>query len=366
LLEDLQQLTRALGCPAVSDKEEQEETLLSYLLDTLVCINTNNGSILLESQNVKNGSAVKGIPRNQVHVPESTSSSSLSYSNTNNTQQQQNNTQQQQDEDEQIIIQREEEIEDILERIRKGGLISADILIEEEEKKEPDELDRMAHNAYRNIISGSLSAGFQLGLRAGPFCEEPIHRVAVVLEAVEVATSTISSGTVVGAFQRGMRCALLSRPARLVESCFRMTLHSSLEGLSGLYSVLNSRYGRVLDDDVVEGTNLLKITAVVPQAESLGMGPQLLSQTRGEVTVPEWEKYHQFQLLPQDPFWIPTSLDEREDYGDYTYDANDSANGNNSINRALLYIRQIRARKGLLVDSTKTVVAAEKQRTIKR
>merc|ERR1712150_6415 len=99
---------------------------------------------------------------------------------------------------------------------------------------------------------------------------------------------------------------------------------------------------------------------------------------KGEVTVPEWEKYHKFTLIDEDPFWIPTSLDEREDYGDYTYDcfsitnvasSNGSSNqstsnsANVNTNRALLYIRQVRARKGLLVDSAKTVIAAEKQRT---
>lgn len=65
-----------------------------------------------------------------------------------------------------------------------------------------------------------------------------------------------------------------TRPARLVESHLRLTLHSSLAGLGPLYQVLSKRRGRVLEDSMVDGTDLLLITATLPHAESFGLAPE--------------------------------------------------------------------------------------------
>ena len=55
--------------------------------------------------------------------------------------------------------------------------------------------------------------------------------------------------------------------------------------------------------------------------------------------------------------------EEREDFGELQT-AGDSSTGMD--NTALRYIRKVRERKGLMIDSSRTVVAAEKQRTLKR
>ena len=70
-----------------------------------------------------------------------------------------------------------------------------------------------------------------------------------------------------------------------------------------------------------------------------------------------------FATLFKDPFWIPTSLEEREDYGEILLSGDNSTG---VLNNALKYIRMLRDRKGLLSDSHKIVVAAEKQRTLAR
>ena len=75
------------------------------------------------------------------------------------------------------------------------------------------------------------------------------------------------------------------------------------------------------------------------------------------MTFLKWER------LDEDPFWIPTSLEEREDFGEIGMSGDMSTGIDNT---AIKYIRKVRERKGLLVDSIKTVVAAEKQRTMKK
>eukprot|EP00560_Eucampia_antarctica_P000534 CAMPEP_0197834672 /NCGR_PEP_ID=MMETSP1437-20131217/23278_1 /TAXON_ID=49252 ORGANISM="Eucampia antarctica, Strain CCMP1452" /NCGR_SAMPLE_ID=MMETSP1437 /ASSEMBLY_ACC=CAM_ASM_001096 /LENGTH=115 /DNA_ID=CAMNT_0043439553 /DNA_START=64 /DNA_END=411 /DNA_ORIENTATION=- len=113
---------------------------------------------------------------------------------------------------------------------------------------------------------------------------------------------------------------------------------------------------------MVDGTDLLLIAATIPQVESFGFAPELLKKSSGEVTAPELVFSH-WDMLDEDPFWIPTSLEEREDFGEIVMNGDLSTGIDNN---ALKYIRMVRGRKGLLVDSHKIVVAAEKQRTLSR
>jgi ribosome assembly protein 1 len=252
--------------------------------------------------------------------------------------------------------------------------------------------DAAARDVWKSDMKGSAVAGFQLALRSGPFCEEPIRNILVVLEGVEVAMVTattappaaggeeeeeqvhpssrrtykpskpVSGGLVVSSIRSGIRCALLTRPARLMEGVLRLTLHASVSGLGALYGVLSKRQGRVVEDSTVDGTDLLLIEAMIPAAEAFGLSPELMGRTSGEVTAPEMIFSH-WERLDVDPFWVPTSLEEREDYGELER-AGDASTGVD--NTALRYIRQVRKRKGLAADSNRTVVAAEKQRTLKR
>ena len=87
-----------------------------------------------------------------------------------------------------------------------------------------------------------------------------------------------------------------------------------------------------------------------------------MKKSSGEVTAPELVFSH-WEVLDEDPFWVPTTEEEREDYGQ-NLSTGDCSTGLD--NNALKYIRMVRRRMGLLVDSSKTVVAAEKQRTLSR
>ena len=61
------------------------------------------------------------------------------------------------------------------------------------------------------------------------------------------------------------------------------------------------------------------------------------------------------QVIDIDPFWVPTTDEELELYGDK----------GDSVNRAQIYMNSVRRRKGLAV-SEKVVEFAEKQRTLSR
>ena len=339
--EELLKLGNALGCEG-----DDVDAMFAGMLETLHSVDAN-GNALLESKGISSGLCVKGIVGDEVY-----SSDGKETEDDNNEAQ-----------EERAPNVGSEEYEQLLVRMRDRGLLSTT------DHDKISGIDKAALELWRTQMSGSLVAGFQLGLRAGPVCEEPVHHVLVILESVEVAldsngtpSKSLSGGMVIGALKQGIRCALLSRPARLMEGHLKLTLHSSLSGLGSLYAVLSKRRGKVLEDSMVDGTDLLLITATLPQAESYGLAPELLRKTSGEVTVPELT-FLCWQMLEDDPFWIPTSLEEREDFGEID-GAGDTSTGVD--NTALKYIRLVRERKGLLVDSAKTVIAAEKQRTMKR
>ena len=62
-----------------------------------------------------------------------------------------------------------------------------------------------------------------------------------------------------------------------------------------------------------------------------------------------------YEMLDQDPFWVPTTEEELEDLGEKA----------DRFNVAKRYMDSVRERKGMFVDR-KIVEYAEKQRTLKR
>lgn len=63
-----------------------------------------------------------------------------------------------------------------------------------------------------------------------------------------------------------------------------------------------------------------------------------------------------YEILDEDPFWVPRTEEEREDLGD-------KADRENVAKR---WMDSVRTRKGLLVEGRKLVIDAEKQKTLKR
>lgn len=62
-----------------------------------------------------------------------------------------------------------------------------------------------------------------------------------------------------------------------------------------------------------------------------------------------------FEMLDENPFWVPTTVEELEDLGDKA----------DRANLAKKYMDDVRERKGLFVDR-KVIEFAEKQRTLKK
>ena len=124
--------------------------------------------------------------------------------------------------------------------------------------------------------------------------------------------------------------------------------------LGKAYSVISRRRGKILKEEMIEGTAIFVIESHIPVAESFGLASELRKSTSGAVMNPQLE-FLCFKLLDVDPFFQPKTLEEREEHGEVLHDGQ-------VVNLARNYIDAVRKRKGLFVHE-KVVVSAEKQRT---
>ncbi len=160
------------------------------------------------------------------------------------------------------------------------------------------------------------------------------------------------SSQVMTAVRSACRKAYSLRAPRLLEAMFRVDLQCHTDALGGLFAVLAKRRGKVISEEMREGTNIFNVSAYLPVAESFGFAGDMRKKTGGEAS-PQLIFSH-WELITQDPVWTPTTEEEIEYYG--TQDA--------TPNLAKELMDSVRRRKGLAVQE-KVVVHAEKQRTLK-
>ncbi|XP_047140599.1 elongation factor-like GTPase 1 isoform X1 [Hydra vulgaris] len=214
-------------------------------------------------------------------------------------------------------------------------------------------------------FDNSVISGFQLAVQAGPICEEPMMGVAFFIEDWKrlgnnensYVENSLSYGPISGqhisALKAGCRRAFMAQHLRLMAAMYSCDIQTTSDVLGKLYGVLGKREGKILKENMKEGSDVFDIVAQLPVAESFGFAEEIRKKTSG-LASPQLIFSH-WELLDIDPFWIPTTDEEYELYGEKA----------DSENQALKYVNQIRKRKGLYVDE-KTVEHAEKQRTLKK
>ena len=196
----------------------------------------------------------------------------------------------------------------------------------------------------------SIISGFQLASLSGPLCEEPMLGVGFILrqwsytgmqtgltsqtgqmtspssqagqttvdifsqseeassgqtgETGNVTANAITtvdtygpfSGQLISAMKEVCRKAFLARPARLMAAMYSCNILATAEVLGRLYGVLGRRNGRVLADDMKEGSAIFNVSAVLPVAESFGFAEEVRKKTSGlaspQLVFSHWEVYN--------------------------------------------------------------------------
>lgn len=222
-------------------------------------------------------------------------------------------------------------------------------------------------------LADKLIYAFQLATAHGPLCQEPLQGVAVILESVLIPAPSAPStaqdtttptplranlprltGEVIRTTRSAIQTGFLDWSPRLLLALYSCEIQASAEVLGRVYGVVTRRRGRILSESLNEGTPFFSIVALLPVAESFGFGDEMRKRTSGAAS-PQLV-FAGYEMLDEDPFWVPSTEEELEDLGELA----------DRENVAKRYVDGVRKRKGLYVAGKKLVADAEKQKTLKR
>ncbi|KAF9816904.1 hypothetical protein IEO21_03778 [Rhodonia placenta] len=205
---------------------------------------------------------------------------------------------------------------------------------------------------FSREFDNHFEAGFQLATLQGPLCAEPVEGLAYFVEALEIDKEGIDqerfTGAVISSVKDACRNGLLDWSPRLMLAMYTCDIQASTDVLGKVYGVVAKRRGRIVSEEMKEGTEFFTVRALLPVVESFGF-----ADVHSLFSAGKW--HEKYEMLDQDPFWVPTTEEELEDLGEKA----------DRSNVAKSYMDAVRERKGMFVDK-KIVEFAEKQRTLKR
>ena len=200
----------------------------------------------------------------------------------------------------------------------------------------------------------TLKHAFRLAVEAGPLCGEPMENVRFHIERIE-PFQQLQSSKYTSMLRAAFKRAFLLRSPRLKLAMYACEVQTTNEMLGRVCGVIARRAGRIISETFDEDLNCFHLTCRFPVAESVGFATELRKKTCG-LAVPQllFDGYH---VLKQDPF--SNIKPSEEDHAP----ANQSEE--ETENRALKYILQMRERRGMFIDR-EIQIDAQKQSTLKR
>ncbi|EJU03216.1 translation elongation factor 2 [Dacryopinax primogenitus] len=213
-------------------------------------------------------------------------------------------------------------------------------------------------------FDAAVETGFQIATFQGPLCAEPVVGMAYFVQNLNYDLAVLEmeenrirlpqiTGSVITGVREACRAGMVDWSPRLMMAMYACDIQASTDVLGKVYGVISRRRGRIVAEEMKEGTSFFTIRALLPVVESFGFADDIRKRTSGAAS-PQLI-FNGYEILDQDPFWVPTTEEELEDLGEKA----------DRINIAKMYMDAVRERKGLSVDK-KIVEFAEKQRTLKR
>ena len=213
-------------------------------------------------------------------------------------------------------------------------------------------------------LADKITYAFQLATAHGPLCREPLQGVAIFVDDLSLNLAEDDSsardklgrltGEIIKSFQSALRSGFMDWSPRIMLAMYSVEIQTSTEVLGRVYDVLTRRRGRVMAETMKEGTPFFTIQALLPVAESFGFADEMRKRTSGAAQ-PQLI-FAGFEILDEDPFWVPFTEDDLEDLGELA----------DKENVAKRYMDGVRRKKGLLVEGRNVARDAEKQKTLKR
>lgn len=217
-------------------------------------------------------------------------------------------------------------------------------------------------------FSDSVINGFQLAVTEGPLAKEPVQGMCIVVEDIsEVTEEDIAasedpqyqrdlldvSGRLITSTRDSIHEGFLDWAPRMMWAMYSCNIQTSVDVLGKVYAVVQQRRGKIVSEEMKEGTPFFQIEAHIPVVEAFGFSEDIRKKTSGAAQ-PQLV-FAGFECIDLDPFWVPTTEEELEELGD-------TADKENIARR---HMNNVRRRKGLFINE-KLIENAEKQRTLKK
>lgn len=222
--------------------------------------------------------------------------------------------------------------------------------------------DGSDHGALRRLLASNPDAitphddgivtGFQLSTSAGPLCSEPLQGVAVFIDSIEDPKDSMH-GKLIAPVRNAVHTGFLDWSPRLMLATYSCEIQASTEVLGKVYSVVTRRRGKIVSEEMKEGTPFFTVCATIPVVEAFGFAEEIRKRTSGAAQ-PQLI-FAGYEIFDEDPFWVPTTEEELEELGE-------TADKENIARR---YVDNVRSRKGLYVEK-KLVDNANQQRNLKK
>jgi ribosome assembly protein 1 len=155
---------------------------------------------------------------------------------------------------------------------------------------ESDQLSS-AEDLARINYDTSFISGFQLATQAGPLCEEPLMGVAFLIKQWSIDKDLMCniehdpygpfSGQIMSTVKEGCRKAFQQQPQRLLSPMFSSNIQVSADVLGKMYGVICKRHGRILSEEMQEGSQTFVVNAILPVIESFQFANEIRKQTSG-------------------------------------------------------------------------------------
>jgi elongation factor 2 len=143
--------------------------------------------------------------------------------------------------------------------------------------------DATVGSQYMAEAKDSIIGGFNMIAREGALAEEPLYGVHFkIYDAVlHRDNAHRGSGQLIPCARRVFCASQLSAEPRLMEPIFLVEIQAPKTVIGGIYSTLNKRQGRVIEEIARDGTPMITIKAHLPVRESFGFTEDLRAQTSG-------------------------------------------------------------------------------------
>jgi ribosome assembly protein 1 len=120
----------------------------------------------------------------------------------------------------------------------------------------------------------SIITAFQLAVASGPLCAEPVVGIAVLLENFEIVETntdqTFLPGQILSAVKEAVKQGFLEWSPRLMLAMYTCDLQTDPQYLGKVDGVLSRRRGKILSEDIKDGSTIFTLGASLSVVESFG------------------------------------------------------------------------------------------------